>query len=108
MVQNDGLTLQVIETEAYQQWLSSISDRRTRARINTRIRRTRQGNLGNTRPVGDGVSEMRLHFVPGYRVYYIREGATVIVLLGGGDKDTQPRDIRQARRLAARWRVENA
>ena len=96
MTQHDGLTLWVIETEAYQQWLNSIKDR------------ARQGNLGDTRLVGYGVSEMRLHFGPGYRVYYIREGATVIVLLGGGDKDTQPRDIRQAKRLAARWRMENA
>ena len=108
MAQNDGITIQVVETEAYQQWLSSIRDRRTRAGINTRIRQARQGNLGDTRPVGDGVSEMRLHFGPGYQIYFIREGATVIVLLGGGDKDTQRRDIRQAKRLAARWRMENA
>ena len=100
--------IRVVETEAFRLWLSGISDRRARARINTRIRRSRQGNLGDTRPVGDGVSEMRLHFGPGYRIYFIREGATVIVLLGGGDKDTQTRDIRQARRLAARWRMANA
>ena len=66
------------------------------------------GNFGDARSVGDGVFEMRIHYGPGYRIYFIREGTTVVVLLCGGDKDSQSRDIRRAKGLAENWRAENA
>lgn len=65
------------------------------------------GHIGDTQPVGDGVFEMRLHYGPGYRLYFIREGGQMVVLLCGGDKDSQERDIRQAKELAGDWKVRN-
>ena len=66
------------------------------------------GTLGDARPVGDGVSEMRIHYGPGYRLYFIRQATEVIVLLCGGDKDSQQRDIEQAKQIATEWRKANA
>jgi putative addiction module killer protein len=80
------------------EWLQSIIDKTTRARIRTRISRLRLGNFGDCRSVGEGVYELRLDFGPGYRVYYSRVGAWLILLLGGGDKGSQDRDIREAKR----------
>ena len=65
------------------------------------------GHIGDAQPVGDGVFEMRLHYGPGYRLYFIREGGQIVVLLCGGDKDSQERDIRQAKELAGDWKVRN-
>ena len=65
------------------------------------------GHIGDAQPVGDGVFEMRLHYGPGYRLYFIREGGQMVVLLCGGDKDSQERDIRQAKELAGDWKVRN-
>ena len=90
----------VLVTEAYSDWLDSIRDRTTRRRLATRIRKVELGNLGDVKPVGDGVMEMREHFGPGWRMYYIQRGTTVILMLGGGDKDTQVRDIAAAKKLA--------
>lgn len=73
---------------------------KARARIDTRIRRLSLGNPGDVRPIGGGVSELRLDYGPGYRVYYIQRGEAVVVLLAGGDKDSQARDIRRALELA--------
>jgi putative addiction module killer protein len=83
--------------EPFENWLNSIRDKRTLARIDSRLRRVRLGNLGDHRSVGEGVFELRLDFGPGYRMYFARIGNEVILLLSGGDKSTQMRDIAQAK-----------
>jgi len=80
----------------YQNWLESIRDDRMRTRIRVRIDRLRLGNLGDTKSVGHGVHELRMHFGPGFRVYFGYDGQTIVVLLCGGDKSTQSRDIENA------------
>lgn len=89
-------------TEAFDRWFESLKDRRAKARIQARIDRAEDGNFGDSEPVGEGVSEMRIHHGPGYRVYFKRMGGEVIILLGGGDKSTQSSDIKIALRLARR------
>ncbi|MDA1190868.1 MAG: type II toxin-antitoxin system RelE/ParE family toxin [Candidatus Poribacteria bacterium] len=86
----------------FDDWLSTIRDRTTLTRIEQRIVRVQQGNLGDHRSIGDGVSELRLHFGPGYRIYFGEDGDTLVILLCGGDKSGQSRDISQAKRL---WRT---
>ncbi|QWF72358.1 type II toxin-antitoxin system RelE/ParE family toxin [Methylomonas paludis] len=81
-------------------WLSSIKDNMTRIRLARRLVRAQQGQFGDVKPVGDGVFEMREHFGPGWRMYYVQHGDVVIVMLGGGDKATQAADIAKAKRLA--------
>lgn len=83
-------------TEAFTQWLASLKDLKARAKVLTRIRQAGQGNLGDVKPISDGVSEMRIHFGPGYRIYYGRDGRAVYLLLVGGDKSTQKQHIRTA------------
>jgi len=90
----------VRQTEAFADWLTGLRDRRARARILDRIVRIGGGNLGDVAPVGEGVSEARVHYGPGYRLYFIRRGEELIVLLCGGDKSTQARDIERAKTLA--------
>ncbi len=90
----------VLTTEAFDTWFSALRDRRAARRIQAHIDRAEAGNLGDCAPVGEGVSEMRIHHGPGYRVYFIQRGLEVIVLLGGGDKATQARDIASALALA--------
>lgn len=96
----------VIETEPFAQWMTSIRDSQTRIRLARRINKARRGLLGDVAPVGDGVSEMREFFGPGWRMYYVMQGTTIILMLGGGDKSTQERDIEQAKALALEWRNE--
>ena len=93
--------LEIRKTPAFETWLTGLRDRRGRAKIAARLDRLALGAAGDAAPVGQGVSELRLHFGPGYRVYFIRRGALVIVVLGGGDKATQDRDIAAAQRLAS-------
>ncbi len=81
-------------------WFAGLRDREARARITVRIRRLSLGNPGDVRPVGNGVSEMRIDYGPGYRVYFVRRGDTLVVLLCGGDKRGQDRDIARALELA--------
>lgn len=81
-------------------WLSRISDFRAKARILARLRSATIGNFGNCQPVGEGVSEMRVHIGPGYRVYFTRSGTTIYLLQTGGDNSTQSQDITRARRMA--------
>lgn len=81
-------------------WLNSLKDVIGRARVLARLRTAEQGNFGDSEPVGEGVSEMRIHYGPGYRVYYSRRGDVVYLLLLGGDKSTQKRDIKRAKELA--------
>ena len=85
--------------EAFADWLSSLKDRIAKARIAARIRSAKEGSLGDCKPVGDGVSEMRINPGPGYRVYFVRRGETVYLLLCGGDKASQDRDIKRAKAL---------
>lgn len=88
-------------TDSFAEWLSGIKDGMTRRRLAARLRKATLGNLGDVRPVGDGVMEMREFFGPGWRMYYIQRGEVVIVMPGGGDKSGQQADIAAAKRLAA-------
>jgi len=89
----------ILMHEAFADWLSSLKDRIAKARIAARIRSAKEGNLGDCKPVGDGVSEMRINTGPGYRVYFVRRGEKVYLLLCGGDKASQDRDIKRAKAL---------
>lgn len=89
-------------TPEFDAWLKALRDPIGKARIVSRIRSAEQGNFGDCEPVGDGVSEMRIHCGPGYRVYYSRKGEVVYLLLCGGDKSSQSRDIKQAKELNER------
>ena len=89
-------------------WLRRLRDAQARTRINARLRRVQTtGNLGDVQSVGNGIAEMRFHFGSGYRVYFIHAGAQVVVLLCGGDKDSQARDIKRAEQIATEWRKVN-
>jgi putative addiction module killer protein len=92
--------IEIRQTETFARWLAGLHDSRARARINVRIRRLSVGNPGDVKPVGEGVSEMRIDYGSGYRVYFVQRGAALIILLAGGDKRTQDRDIATARQLA--------
>ena len=92
--------IEIRKTEYFAKWIDSLQDIRTRARIQARIERLAIGNPGDVKPVGEGVSEMRIDHGPGYRVYYLRHERSLIILLAGGDKSTQVRDIKTALRLA--------
>ena len=92
--------MEVRQTDVFAAWFAALRDREARARITVRIRRLSLGNPGDVKPVGSGVSEMRIDYGPGYRVYFIRRGEMVVVLLCGGDKRTQDRDIARALELA--------
>ncbi len=91
---------EIRETETFSSWLTALRDRQDKARIAVRIRRLAFGNPGDVKPVGEGVSEFRIPFGPGYRVYFVQRGSVVIVLLCGGDKSTQDKDIAIAKQLA--------
>jgi putative addiction module killer protein len=91
---------EIRKTEAFAKWIDDIQDIRARARILVRIERLSAGNPGDVKPVGEGVSELRIDYGPGYRVYYKEQGRKVIILLAGGDKHSQARDIKTSLRLA--------
>ena len=91
---------QLRKTEVYAKWLDGLRDVRARARVLVRVERLAAGNPGDVRPVGEGVSELRIDYGPGYRVYFKKQGRTIVVLLAGGDKRTQSRHIEKALRLA--------
>ena len=91
---------EIRKTEVYTRWLDGLRDIYARARVLVRIERLAAGNAGDVRSVGEGVSEMRIDYGPGYRVYYTKRGREVVVLLAGGDKRTQAIDIKTALRLA--------
>jgi putative addiction module killer protein len=92
---------EVLTTDAFDRWLSDLADERARTKIASRVARLRFGNAGDAKPVGEGVSEMRVHHGPGYRVYYKQTNKTIIVMLCGGDKSTQEKDVRRAKKMAA-------
>jgi putative addiction module killer protein len=92
--------IEIRETSEFTDFLEDLHDDRAIAKISARIERLAAGNAGDATPVGEGISEMRIHYGPGYRVYFIRRGERVIVLLCGGDKSTQEKDIKAAKILA--------
>jgi putative addiction module killer protein len=96
-----------IRSSDFDAWLSGLADQKAKARILSRLQSAMQGNFGDCEPVGEGVSEMRIHTGPGYRVYYTRTGKTVYFLLAGGDKSSQSKDIAHARKLARELKAEN-
>ncbi len=89
----------VRQTDVYAAWFDGLRDRQAKARIDIRIRRLSLGNFGDVKPVGGGVSELRISYGPGYRVYFARRGHDLVILLAGGDKSTQSADIKAARGL---------
>jgi len=92
--------VEIRKTETFAQWLDELRDLRARARVQVRIERLAAGNAGDVKAVGEGVSELRIDYGPGYRVYFTKRGRAVVILLAGGDKHTQAKDIRIAQRLA--------
>jgi putative addiction module killer protein len=92
--------IEIRQTDTYARWFESLQDRKARARIDVRIRRLSLGNPGDVKPIGSGVSELRIDYGPGYRAYFVQRGPMLIVLLAGGDKRTLQRDIKQALELA--------
>jgi putative addiction module killer protein len=91
----------VFQTEAFIAWLDDLKDKRAQIRIAARLRQAEAGSLGDWQPVEGEVAEMRVHFGPGYRLYFVRRGRVIVVLLNAGDKSTQKRDIRRALKLAS-------
>jgi putative addiction module killer protein len=93
--------MKIRESSVYKKWIKNLRDERARYRINARIERLKQGNPGDVKPAGEGVSEMRIDYGTGYRVYFKNTGKEIIILLCGGDKATQDEDIKQAKKIAA-------
>lgn len=96
--------IEVVQSDTFSNWLSRLADRKARARIQARIERLASGNPGDVEPVGNGISEMKISYGPGYRVYFLQRGRFVVVLLCGGDKSTQRTDIKNAKLIAKDWR----
>lgn len=96
--------IKAIESETFKRWLRGLRDVRIRTRIVLRVRRLEAGNVGDAKPIGEGLSELRIDYGPGYRVYFMRRGAVLVVLLCGGDKRTQQQDIATAKRITTEWR----
>jgi putative addiction module killer protein len=92
--------VEIRKTDVYAKWLDGLRDIRARARVLARVERLATGNAGDAEPVGEGVSELRINYGPGYRVYYKQQGRELVILLAGGDKSSQTRDIKTALRLA--------
>lgn len=97
---------EIQKTDEFDSWLSALGDQKAVAKIASRIERLGLGNPGDVKPVGEGISEMRLTYGPGYRVYYKQTGKKIILILCGGDKSTQDNDIKRAKAIAAQLRQE--
>lgn len=95
---------EISRSAEYAKWEANLRDPRAKAKVITRIQRLAAGNPGDVQPVGGGISKLRIDFGPGYRVYFMRRGLQVVVLLCGGDKSSQRRDIERAKEIAARWK----
>lgn len=98
--------IEVRKTTVFSDWFDSLKDKRAKARIQVRIDRVEVGNFGDVAPVGEGVSELRIFYGPGYRVYFVKRASVVVILLSGGDKSTQKSDIVKAKELAKQLEVE--
>ena len=98
--------VEVVRSATFDRWLNKLKDRRAAARVVIRINRLAVGNAGDVKPVGHGVSELRIDYGPGYRLYRLREADRLILLLTGGDKSSQDADIRTAHHLAREWRTQ--
>jgi putative addiction module killer protein len=96
--------LEVLKSATFEAWFSSLRDRQAQSRINARIRRLSLGNAGDVKPVGSGVSELRVDYGPGYRVYFMQRGHVLAVLLCGGDKRSQDADIKRAIKISKDWK----
>ena len=97
--------IEAIQSETFARWLGKLKDRAAVMRINARIRRlTETGNFGDAKTVREGISEMRIDYGPGYRLYFIQSGPVLVVLLAGGDKSTQDTDIKRAIEIAKEWK----
>lgn len=94
------LMVEIRKTELFAKWLDNLSDLQAKARVLVRIERLASGNAGDVKPVGEGISEMRVNYGPGYRVYFTKRGSELVILLAGGDKSSQTGDIKMALRLA--------
>ena len=97
------MVLEVKQTETFRKWRTRLKDDSARALIASRLDRLAYGLMGDVEPVGQGVSELRIHYGPGYRVYFQKRGETLVILLCGGDKSTQAKDIKVAKNLANEW-----
>jgi putative addiction module killer protein len=97
-----------VRSSDFDTWLSTLADQKAKARVLARLRSATLGNFGDCEAVGEGVSEMRIHFGPGYRVYFVRTGTTIYVLLTGGDKSSQKQDIARAQKMARELGDRNA
>lgn len=91
----------VLLTDEFDRWLNKLKDAKAKARIVAKLRSAEMGNLGDVKPIGEGISEMRIHYGPGYRLYFVKQDEQIIILLSGGDKSSQKRDIEKAKRLKA-------
>ncbi|POA23774.1 MULTISPECIES: type II toxin-antitoxin system RelE/ParE family toxin [unclassified Pseudomonas] len=98
---------EIIRSSTFSSWLLKLADSRARMRIQARIDRMADGNFGDVKVVGEGLSEVRIDYGPGYRVYFMQQGRQVVILLCGGDKSSQPRDIKQAKLIAESWQEQN-
>lgn len=99
--------IDLVRSATFDHWFAGLRDTNAKARIAVRIRRLSLGNPGDVKPVGEGISEMRIDYGPGYRVYFFQKGALVAILLCGGDKSSQEKDIAAAKRIAAEWREQS-
>ena len=95
--------IEIKQTETFRKWWRKLKDERTRGLIFSRLERLAYGHTGDVAPVGHGISELRIHYGPGYRVYFQKRGDAIIVLLCGGDKSAQAKDIKTAKNLADKW-----
>ena len=98
--------VEIAKSATFDRWLRKLKDRRAAARVLVRIDRLAAGNPGDVRPIGSGISELRIDHGPGYRVYYLQDGGRLILLLCGGDKSSQGKDIKEAHRIAEDWKAE--
>ena len=98
------MTIEIKQTETFRLWESKLKDKRVRTLIATRLSRLAEGLPGDIAPVGNGISELRIHYGPGYRVYLQQRGTILVILLCGGNKSTQARDVSLAKKLAQEWK----
>jgi len=96
--------IEILQTATFSKWLRKLKDSNAKARILARLAKMEEGSLGDVESVGQGISEARIHYGPGYRLYFIRRGNALIIMLAGGDKRTQSSDIKRAKLLAEEWR----